>query len=92
MPPEYFDCPSPVHPRPGDSLEAPVEAGQGVGAHPHDREVLSDGWPRSFIAGGNTCPGVVLAKGAGPGVYNRWSVACTGRRVLCGRVALGYLA
>ena len=32
MPPESFDCPSPVHPRPGDSLEAPAAAGQGVGA------------------------------------------------------------
>ena len=31
MHPESFDCPSSVHPRPGDSLEAPAEAGQGVG-------------------------------------------------------------
>ena len=31
MPPESFDCPPPVHPRPGDSLEAPAAAGQGVG-------------------------------------------------------------
>ena len=30
MPPESFDCPSPVHPRPGDSLAAPAAAGQGV--------------------------------------------------------------
>jgi hypothetical protein len=30
MHPESFDCPSPVHPRPGDSLEAPAAAGQGV--------------------------------------------------------------
>ena len=30
MPPESFDCPPPVHPRPGDSLEAPAAAGQGV--------------------------------------------------------------
>lgn len=30
MPPESFDCPSPVHPRPGDSLEAPAAVGQGV--------------------------------------------------------------
>jgi hypothetical protein len=31
MPPESCDCPSPVYPRPGDSLEAPAAAGQGVG-------------------------------------------------------------
>lgn len=30
MHPESFDCPSPVHPRPGDGLEAPAAVGQGV--------------------------------------------------------------
>lgn len=60
--------------------------------HPHDGETLDRGWPRAFVAGGHRNPGVVLAKGAGPGIYNRWSTCIGGKRVLWGRVAGGYLA
>ncbi|GLS16569.1 hypothetical protein [Hydrogenophaga electricum] len=36
--------------------------------------------------------GLVLAKGAGPGVYNRWGVYCGGSRYLLGYVRHAYIS
>ncbi|MDR3451934.1 MAG: hypothetical protein P4L96_03900 [Rhodoferax sp.] len=45
------------------------------------------GLPRCFRAGGH---GVVLAKGAGPGVWNRWRTAVNGYSVLFATVHHNY--
>lgn len=32
----------------------------------------------------------VLAKGSGPGIYNRWVAHCGGFRIFCGRIDYAY--
>ncbi len=62
-----------------------------VGVNPHPGPAPDGFGPRAFIAGGHQHPGVVLAKGAGPGMYNRWRTACAGYSVLWGRVHQDYV-
>ena len=75
-------CPSPAHQRPGDSLAAPAEAGHGV-CTVHPEKTRLDKYPDNRF---------VLAKGAGPGIWNRWQTHVGGYRVFWSHVNRGYLA
>lgn len=64
------------------SLAAPAQVDQ-VGGTPHPEKTGWDKFPDSRF---------VLAKGAGPGIWNRWETHVSGYRVFWGRVHSGYLA
>lgn len=75
-------CPPPTTNATGESLAAPAPGGQGVGTiHPE-----KTGWDKM-----RDCR-MVLAKGAGPGIYGRWVSHVAGYRIFWSRVDRGYLA
>lgn len=81
MPP-FIERPSPATTAPAACLPAPAAAGQGVGT-PHPEKT---GWDKIPDAR------MVLAKGAGPGIWNRWETHVAGHRIFWSRVNRGYLA
>ena len=75
-------CSPPATPTAPASLPAPADAGQGVGTiHPE-----KTGWDKMRD------DRFVLAKGAGPGIWNRWVTHVAGYRVFWSRVHREYLA
>lgn len=77
---------SPLRPPPGQTplaarLAAPDQADQVVGT-PHPEKT---GWDKISDAR------MVLAKGAGPGIWNRWESHVAGHRIFWSRVDSGYL-
>lgn len=75
-------CSLPVHQRPSVCLAAPAEAGQGAGT-PHPEKTGLDKMRDDRM---------VLAKGAGPGIWNRWVSHVEGHRIFWSRVRRDYLA
>lgn len=78
----FNDCPPPAHEGLGDCLAAPAEAGHGVCTVHPEKTGLDKMLDNGFI----------LAKGAGPGIWNRWVTHVCGYRVFWSRVNRGYLA
>ena len=79
---------SPISPLPGQQdqsarLAASAEVGQVEGTTIHPEKTGWDKFRDSRF---------VLAKGAGPGCWNRWISHCSGYRVFWSHVDRGYLA
>lgn len=79
------------HPQPkpqgGQTSRGSASASTGAGGAPLHRAIpfeLRTGWDR-FKDGR-----FVLAKGDGPGIYNRWVAHCGGFRMHCGRIDYAY--